>query len=710
MPPSQLQAASLSDPLCHHPASSGTLPLTSPTPAPAPAGSQELAHLLAQEIWQTAVVPLLLMPLLELGSQQGANASSGSSSGSTGGKVRTRCALFILERLVVMCGYKPLLHQLLLALLAAQIPPQEASSSRATGAHSAGSSSTPIPEIPNPAAAAAAAGDSSGAHAASPSPADTAQARQQSALQHRALAAPYTKPLRHVLIELLRGENAVLAYHVLRLLTAIQQSRAAAPELLFLLGLASKSKAAEVETRCVAGRCAVCRLQQQLDTFTVASSSSSFMAGITEPACRDALLWVHCYLGLPGGERKTPAGHAMHDSEPVAPASESQGPEGTEDLSTDADSHVEGRSSVSTPVPAGRSSSSTPAPQRQRQDGEDDATDAGTDVTDAMQELQLGSGSPGSPEVPPSQCYAHSYSSSAGRDVRVVDALFHLLSLQMFPAGGMRLLAWQMHQLLPQGMQAVASASALAGPQAGKPASSSPGPGEQRSAAATATAGTAADAAAAGRSGTPPIPAAAGSRSASPGPSGSTAPMPASIPATMLPTAHLTTMLPSSVLPHMDATAALPQNLHNSQPVLQPAPHLQLSPQQHHQLQTALSAAQTALLEELSSMWCEAVFPIMSNEWPTAREATLRPVLRASSDALLSGPSLYPLCKPRPVNGSQREVTLSTSAQAALRTLYAVQRAVALLQMKEVRGGGAVLCWPVLRMSCHAMGCLPALL
>ncbi len=204
-------------------------------------------------------------------------------------------------------------------------------------------------------------------------------------------------------------------------------------------------------------------------------------------------------------------------------------------------------------------------------------------------------------------------------------------------------------------------------------------------AAAAAAAAAVTAAVTAGRSGIQHGAAAAVSRGPTPVPSGSPN-MPLSVPATMLTTAHLSTVLPSTALSdghhhntHLHAQLAA---CHAARAALAPVPrHIQ----QQHQLQTALSAAQTALLEELSSIRCEAAFPVMSNEWPTAREATLRPVLRASSDTLLSGPCLYHLCEPRPVNGrSRREITVSASAQIEDPVQHHV---VALLQTKEVRGG-----------------------
>jgi hypothetical protein len=617
------------------------------------------------------VVPLLLVPLLELGAgaqqqqqqQQQQRRHPGQGEGGSGG-VRPSCALYILERIVVSCSYKPLLHQLLLALLGVQQQQQQQRGAGAAGGSGAGGPRIPPPPEYDVGAAPPL--------AAGPPPA-------AAALQQRAHA--YGVPCRYVLLGLLRGEQPAPAIAVLRLLAAIQQSRAAAPELLYLLGLASKARAQEVEARCAAGRCPACALQQELQLFVVASSSSSFMQALPDPLARDAMLWVHSFLGLPGGERTTPAGHEASaqdggqqqqgqqqgQGQPTAePEQQGQGHGNGDSSSADAgagaaDEHGSG-SGCSTPAAAAAAAAAA-----------DEA---------AVQRLQLEE--PGSPALPPSPgrpCEQHGY--AGGLDQEVVDALFQLLSLHMFPAAGLWLLGWQLHQLLPL----AAAAPCAESPAAAAAAAYSSQPLQLLGSEASGSPNAAASAAEAEQAAdwvSPRSGAASPEGRGGPGGEAASAGMPSSVPAVALHTARITTLLPAAVAP---APASVGSAAAASQPILPPSS--QLTAHQQQRLQTALSAAQTALLEELSGMWCEAVFPIISNEWPAAREGTLRPVLRASSDTLLGGPALYPLCMPCPLGAAaaQAEPPLSSSARAALRVLYAVQRAVALLQLKEVR------CW-----------------
>lgn len=112
-------------------------------------------------------------------------------------------------------------------------------------------------------------------------------------------------------------------------------------------------------------------------------------------------------------------------------------------------------------------------------------------------------------------------------------------------------------------------------------------------------------------------------------------------------------------------------------------------------LHTAVESARQAFINELGGMWCEAVFPMLTLEWPSAREMLLRPVLRASSEALLSGPHAYPLLQTRSLNGTGQvtdSTGLSQSARSALRSYYCVQRLVASLQLQEVSCSHLLLC------------------
>jgi hypothetical protein len=118
-----------------------------------------------------------------------------------------------------------------------------------------------------------------------------------------------------------------------------------------------------------------------------------------------------------------------------------------------------------------------------------------------------------------------------------------------------------------------------------------------------------------------------------------------------------------------------------------------LAPQQQQLLQAAVDAACGEFRQQLRSMWCEAVFPMLAQEWPVSREMLQRPVLRAGSDALLSGTTVWPL-----LQGLQAAAAaaggagagaaadaLSVSGKAALACYLAVQRVVALTQLQEVR-------------------------
>lgn len=116
-----------------------------------------------------------------------------------------------------------------------------------------------------------------------------------------------------------------------------------------------------------------------------------------------------------------------------------------------------------------------------------------------------------------------------------------------------------------------------------------------------------------------------------------------------------------------------------------------LSGQQQQLLQEALDAAHAGFAQQMSSMWCEAAFPLLALEWPAAREMLLRPVLRAGSTDLLSGTAVWPVLQslqqqqrqPQQRQGGQVDGQ-SVSAQAALDCYLAVQRVVALAQIQEV--------------------------
>jgi hypothetical protein len=120
-----------------------------------------------------------------------------------------------------------------------------------------------------------------------------------------------------------------------------------------------------------------------------------------------------------------------------------------------------------------------------------------------------------------------------------------------------------------------------------------------------------------------------------------------------------------------------------------------LNPQQQQLLQAAVDAARREFQQQLRSMWCEAVFPMLAQEWPVSREMLQRPVLRAGSDALLSGTTVWPLLQglqaaaaaasgAAGAAAAAADAQLSVSGRAALACYLAVQRVVALTQLQEV--------------------------
>ncbi|KAI8470983.1 MAG: hypothetical protein J3K34DRAFT_520884 [Monoraphidium minutum] len=123
------------------------------------------------------------------------------------------------------------------------------------------------------------------------------------------------------------------------------------------------------------------------------------------------------------------------------------------------------------------------------------------------------------------------------------------------------------------------------------------------------------------------------------------------------------------------------------------------TPAQAAAVAAALGGAQAAFKAHLGGIWCEALGPMVALEWPAAREQMQRPVLRASSEALLSGPHA---CGPAAAAGGGGEGPraggaaagkgdgLSQSAREALACYMSVQRVVALLQLSELLSAGAV--------------------
>ncbi|KAF8073073.1 ema [Scenedesmus sp. PABB004] len=125
-----------------------------------------------------------------------------------------------------------------------------------------------------------------------------------------------------------------------------------------------------------------------------------------------------------------------------------------------------------------------------------------------------------------------------------------------------------------------------------------------------------------------------------------------------------------------------------------------LSADQAAAVAAAVASAAAAFSHQLGSMWCEAVFPLLAAEWAACREALQRPVLRAGADALLSGTAAWPLLLGLQAQAAAGESgggappagleALSVSGRAALGCFLAVQRVVALTQLRELLASGAV--------------------
>jgi hypothetical protein len=128
-----------------------------------------------------------------------------------------------------------------------------------------------------------------------------------------------------------------------------------------------------------------------------------------------------------------------------------------------------------------------------------------------------------------------------------------------------------------------------------------------------------------------------------------------------------------------------------------------LEQQLQQEVATQMASVRGAFQLQLGGMWCDALVPLVTREWGPAREQLLRPVLRASSEALLSGPSVHQLLASSGLAGGggggsgsgsgsgSGGGSLSVSAVAAVEGYAVVQRWVALEQLQQVRGGGA--CW-----------------
>jgi hypothetical protein len=240
----------------------------------------------------------------------------------------------------------------------------------------------------------------------------------------------------------------------------------------------------------------------------------------------------------------------------------------------------------------------------------------------------------------------------------LTDALVALLSQPTLPSQGLWLTGWLLFQLLPVDAEAAAAAAAAQAvplQHAATPSASSRGASEGSESAEEEEEEASAD-------------------------PGSTPP---SVSGT---SAGGTSTAAGSAAAAAAVAAARPVAAVPSYSSLAPCPAA-ASPAQLEALGAALEAAQVELREHVTGIWCEALGPMVALEWPTAREGLQRPMLRASSEALLSGPHA---CAPAAAvytaagGGGAKDDGLSQSARAALAAYLVVHRVVGLLQLKEV--------------------------
>lgn len=282
---------------------------------------------------------------------------------------------------------------------------------------------------------------------------------------------------------------------------------------------------------------------------------------------------------------------------------------------------------------------------------------------------------------------------------QLLAALLQLLQAEGLPAMGLWLAGWLLHQLLPAAEAPAVGGSSGGGIVPQRPAVPPNEPGED----------------AAGSSSRQSL-ASSRSSSLSSSCSSSSSDLSGDDDGSMVDTCGYTSRASS-----MSAAAA---SLDGAAPP--PYVHVQqaaslLSPQQQQLVQAAVDAARADFARQLSGMWCEAVFPMLSSEWPSAREMMQRPVLRAGSEALLSGTAVWPLLvglqqqqaaqqqqAPAAAARGAAMDALSTSARAGLGCYLAVQRVVALTQLQEVSKAGRMqqlaAAWPY----SHSRRCVTA--
>ncbi|GBF91765.1 hypothetical protein Rsub_04069 [Raphidocelis subcapitata] len=163
----------------------------------------------------------------------------------------------------------------------------------------------------------------------------------------------------------------------------------------------------------------------------------------------------------------------------------------------------------------------------------------------------------------------------------------------------------------------------------------------------------------------------------------------------------------ASAAPSEDAAAPRAQSRVLPRSVLPPQPSVSsvlsyggagaspavLTSEQHAAVEAALLEARAGLRGRVGGLWCEALGPMVALEWPSARDALQRPLLRASSEALLSGPHATGPAAAAAAGrggGGGKGDGLSQSARSALEAYLAVQRVVALLQLRELLTTGAI--------------------
>ena len=667
-----------------------------------PAGVPSISQLLASSLWQWVVRPLLLRPLMQAGAagaaQQAAAAatpasstqrgslhrnSSGSrgiaagtpvgsprlapaaaaaaaggggghyrhwswGSGSWGpeaaarqagpGKVRPVCAVYVLERVFLLVSYQPLLQQLLLALtcgVAQQQAPSNSSSS---------SSSHPLQ-------------DSS----SSSSRADNSSSSGSSA----------GSSCRACLLAMLQSGQPLPVLLVLRLLVAMLNSKHLQPELLIALSLLPRK-----------------HLQQQGSKGSAGSSSLEAMVQLLHQQLQVAAGPVGAVA--PGAMQQAVMGGTL---QPTAAGDNSSDliPQQADLLLLLTEQYLPkqsdnaGANGSSSDGSSGTGSSSSRVCEYLRSLDE-------WGVQAQQQQQQTAGDPPSAAAVTPGSI------AFAGFGPQLLSSLMQLLQLCSMPPLGLWLLGWLLHQLLP--VSAVTGATAAAATAGGAAASHH----QHRLSQSIGGEGDDSNEVSGWGFGADGSSSSSGSDSLSRSNSGSSVGRPSR------------RSRQGQVSSSIGGATDLQQPSSATDPGLEPAPPMPplsttravsvqsslgfepraslLNPEQQHLLQEALDAAHAVFGQQLSSMWCEAVFPLLGVEWPICRDMMLRPVMRASSADLMSGRGVWPVLRALQEQQRQQQQGVrqpqqgegqhSASAQAALECYLAVQRVVALTQVQEV--------------------------